>query len=795
MLDLKHETLSSLPTSSSTGETEEAKYNDERDCTDNPSFTFPLDNVSRSKSCSWIAKHYLKFDKRRERYCNRAHILGACLKSCDHCDCADDPSFSFSLEYSGIEVGCDWIEDNPAAVNVRRSKYCLKEDAIFATDVIGMACIRSCGFCTGGTASPTTSPSPSVSLTPTHPTESPSTSCEDDVSFAFITNIGTERDCDWISRKETRQDKYCGRGEIKGKCLETCNNCVCSDTEGFTFVANNGFTRPCKWINNQARRNKYCYENDDAQSGIASDIGSACIRSCKFCTPITELPSQMPTPVVSSKPSSGPTISPQPTLSVKPSSLPTSEPSVSPSMNISARFTVERICKSTSTLETSLKDAIASTSDYTEALGYNWVINIIDSVEVCSARRMIRSRMLQISDSSNPTMISSEPPSTSPSKAISHAPSNSPSLQPSFLPSILPSDKPSSSASQLPSSLPSSYPSSIEYVLEMEVSNTDKTLLPTEADVISSLSTHAVDIANEVEVNTGIELTVTSISLIEQPSASPSMSLVPSSKPSTSFPSSQPSNGPSKSPSPSDLPSSLPSLEPSECIDNEAWTHQVLVDGILTTMDCDNVGATEAFCTNPIYGGVVVAGVTASQACCNCGGSLRVSNSPTVISEGPSVSTSPSISPSLSIAPSDQPSLSPSECGDNTHWTHETDIGGNMETINCETIGENNSFCNTAGIGTVVVDGMTANEACCVCGATHWVSNPPSSVPSAEPSQSPSACVDYAGWSVVQSSILYECSDFTVSWQCSAITTAGSNGITVDEACCFCDGGTHKIPP
>ncbi|GFH47766.1 predicted protein [Chaetoceros tenuissimus] len=757
LLEIKQDHhVKSQPTKSFTEATtksltsEEAIATDERDCTDDTSFKFLLDNGQDDKmvNCAWLTENTSKADIRMKRYCKRGHVAGACLSSCGNCDCADDPLYIFPLAFSGMPVDCSWLEDKPSAMASRRSKYCLKDDARSATNGVGSKCIRSCGFCSGGTASPTTSASPSVSLAPTMPTTAPTFSCQDDDSFKFTIKSGKRKTCEWLSVKQKRRDKWCHKGDIAGACIKTCSNCECHDQSDYSFKAKNGFSRKCSWLQNKGRRNRYCYQGD-AELGIASDIGSACMHSCKFCSRVTHAPSQMPTPVISEIPSNLPSISMSPTASSFPSISPSSHPSATSSMKATASITAEGVCKSSESLETAMINAIIETTPYTNTGGFEFSASIVDTISNCAAIN-VRSRNLQTS--------------------------------------------------------------SIEYIIDFEIQTSIASNLPTEAQVIASLESNEGNIENEVEVNAGVVLTIADVELIEQPTSAPS---------SSSFPSSLPSIGPTATALPSNLPSMLPSMEPSSCVDNPSWAI-TLSNGVI--VDCTNIGETGNWCTSSTYGGQIVNGLTASQACCVCGGSILFSNAPSVMSESPSISTSPSTLPSLSLSPSGQPSQSPSECADNPIWSIEIEVDDVMTTINCGNIGSNAAFCEASNVGRVVVNGFTAEDACCVCGATHFVSDYPSSIPSSLPStspsdfpssipsfepsqlpssspsmipsmipsQSPSECVDKPSWTVNDNTGDFVCSDFTETWQCNWITANDDDGDSANDACCFCGGGSHK---
>merc|ERR1719384_1121905 len=70
--------------------------------------------------------------------------------------------------------------------------------------------------------SPTASPTDS-------PTMSPTINCVDDDTAVFEIKEGQERDCEWLSERAKRADKYCetkgyndGKTKIKYVCRGTC---------------------------------------------------------------------------------------------------------------------------------------------------------------------------------------------------------------------------------------------------------------------------------------------------------------------------------------------------------------------------------------------------------------------------------------------------------------------------------------------------------------------------------------------------------------------------------------------
>lgn len=201
-----------------------------RSCSDHSSYTFSRDN-GRTGTCAWIQAR----KRRKNAYCDKGHVKGACRKTCNNCSCSDNKSFSFPNN-QGRNKKCKWI--NARNTFERRRKYCYANDGTSASKV-GDECPNSCGFCLIEQ-----NPSP-TSFNNAPPRPSPD---------------------------------------------------VCSDEENFSFRAKNGKHRNCVWISKKkARITRYCYDND----GItASRIGTACMETCRFCT-FQDEPDPQATPPVS----------------------------------------------------------------------------------------------------------------------------------------------------------------------------------------------------------------------------------------------------------------------------------------------------------------------------------------------------------------------------------------------------------------------------------------------------------------------------------------------------------------
>jgi hypothetical protein len=91
-----------------------------------------------------------------------------------------------------------------------------------------------------------------------------------------LTNVGEMRGCDWITKNNvsTRQANYCLPGsDIVASCPQACGTCV-ADDPGFTFTLTNvGTEVDCNWITkNLAKvdmRLEYC-DDESVAAGCAS---------------------------------------------------------------------------------------------------------------------------------------------------------------------------------------------------------------------------------------------------------------------------------------------------------------------------------------------------------------------------------------------------------------------------------------------------------------------------------------------------------------------------------------------
>ena len=295
---------------------------------DDETFRFTLDN-DEVQDCSWLT--WRNDDKRIEKYCDRGDVKGACQESCESCPCADDSTYTFTLDYNGHVQTCKWFAQNNS--EVRKEKYCYETDGK-TVSTTGHHCIDACGLCSSRvpsstptgipsmkpsvqpvaqpsstpslsphpSANPTISPSSTPSLSP-HPSANPTmsmepsetkptaTGCMDDPEFNFEIDIGVTIDCGWLTKNNEatskRKAEYCGRGHVKGACQYTCGSCTtCKDAKDYKFaLAYSESSKSCAWLtrnwmNEDKRRQKYCYGKDGKSS---SNIGDMCISACGFC--------------------------------------------------------------------------------------------------------------------------------------------------------------------------------------------------------------------------------------------------------------------------------------------------------------------------------------------------------------------------------------------------------------------------------------------------------------------------------------------------------------------------------
>eukprot|EP00557_Chaetoceros_sp_GSL56_P005961 CAMPEP_0176489178 /NCGR_PEP_ID=MMETSP0200_2-20121128/7138_1 /TAXON_ID=947934 /ORGANISM="Chaetoceros sp., Strain GSL56" /LENGTH=149 /DNA_ID=CAMNT_0017886279 /DNA_START=346 /DNA_END=792 /DNA_ORIENTATION=- len=124
-------------------------------CGDDLDFTFDRFN-GLPGNCTWLAEK----EVRQTKFCGRGNVKGACQATCNFCSCEDTKPYSFNRPDNNVPRDCPWIADESKPI---RKRFCYEGSEIVsgaATSEAGNNCVRSCGFCTGGTVTkpPTKAP-------------------------------------------------------------------------------------------------------------------------------------------------------------------------------------------------------------------------------------------------------------------------------------------------------------------------------------------------------------------------------------------------------------------------------------------------------------------------------------------------------------------------------------------------------------------------------------------------------------------------------------------------------------
>ena len=157
-------------------------------------------------------------------------------------------------------------------------------------------------------------------------------------------------------------------------------------------------------------------------------------------------------------------------------------------------------------------------------------------------------------------------------------------------------------------------------------------------------------------------------------------------------------------------------------------------------------------------------GVSALDACCICGG-------------GDSSTPSPTNTPT--VAPSDEPSVFNDEkCTDFPDFKDRSNYG-------CYTYDERPFWCTVAK-NFMNREGVSASDACCVCGGGNTPTLSPTQSP--EPKSNDGECMDYPDF---EDASKLGCESYTKypSWCSVAKDYANSDGVSAEDACCVCGGG------
>jgi PT repeat. len=310
-------------------------------------------------------------------------------------------------------------------------------------------------------AHPTNEPS-------TFPSDKPTVTCVDNTSFTFQLDNGNTQDCEWLTKNADKTDgriaSYCIRGHVKGGCQKSCDFCPCEDDASYRFILDNGTEQDCEWfVRNldkiDVRRGRYCYAEDGVS---ASAVGDACVSSCGFCfVPPTRSPTAAPTQDPSMRPSREPSLEPSTyplaSPSLAPSSLPSSTAMPSPAPSTSqgpSHFPSISMFPSASpsmapTQNPSGSPSLWPTNDPTATP------TIIPSL----LPTVYPTERPSVAPTGKPTLTPSDIPSNVPTASPTNMPSGTPSEVPSDTPTVAPTHEPSASPSQHPSALPSKPPS------------------------------------------------------------------------------------------------------------------------------------------------------------------------------------------------------------------------------------------------------------------------------------------------------------------------------------------------
>ena len=115
---------------------------------------FRMINFKKSKrNFSWLTKNRKRVTIRKENYCSKAQVKTLCQKTCDFCECKDDPNFTFPLfkdfyQPSASHVAdCAWLTKNKWRTETRINNYCKWSGKGFQGGAVRDACAKSCGFC------------------------------------------------------------------------------------------------------------------------------------------------------------------------------------------------------------------------------------------------------------------------------------------------------------------------------------------------------------------------------------------------------------------------------------------------------------------------------------------------------------------------------------------------------------------------------------------------------------------------------------------------------------------------
>lgn len=173
-----------------------------------------------------------KSSKRIKHYCQDScdKYLSKCYDNDDPFDddddddsdyedkkCYDDEEFTFKTENTGYR-DCDWLSEK----TFRQHKYCEGKGWDGDADKkVKFACRRSCANFLDGDKFDKCDKYTDDDFYEDDDSYSAGDKCKDHKDFRFATKDDGKRDCDWLSRKRSRQRQYCntkGRFACQGRC-------------------------------------------------------------------------------------------------------------------------------------------------------------------------------------------------------------------------------------------------------------------------------------------------------------------------------------------------------------------------------------------------------------------------------------------------------------------------------------------------------------------------------------------------------------------------------------------------
>ena len=243
--------------------------------------------------------------------------------------CKDDSYYEFDTELGDIQ-DCAWLSEKVD----RQEKYCeTKGWDNTSIKKVKYACRQSCVLYLDAFEDECEKYLDDYDNVVDDDDDYDNPDCDDDPDFEFSTESGDDQDCEWLSEKVDRQEKYCetlgwdydADKKVKYACKDSCEDYLdeickkpedrCVDEDDYEFETEFVETKGCGWLSTKVeRQEKYC-ELNGWDGSAKKKVKFGCKESCSkynFCA--------------SYSPSIVPTIG-----SVVPSITPSTAPSVQPS--------------------------------------------------------------------------------------------------------------------------------------------------------------------------------------------------------------------------------------------------------------------------------------------------------------------------------------------------------------------------------------------------------------------------------------------------------------------------------